>query len=197
MARFGIQTKSRRKAGISGFHADYLNDRVTLRRRKKLGLLRTIFTGLSLILAASMIYVAFHYVPAFIQPKKVLKFVSGDSVAMKTYDFDRKSKVHKFFGPYAELFTLDRAYMQAGQSIEIKYDLPKGAYAKLEIVQCRRAWVIEIFSCDVVSRFSSQTKRQSGVESFTLAHGGFYYFKDETFNVPNGEPYRIVWERGL
>lgn len=197
MARFGIQTKSRRKAGISGFHAAYLNDRGTLRRRKKLGLLRTIFTGLSLLLGASMIYVAFHYVPAFVQPKQVLKFVSGDSAAMKTYDFDRKSKLYQFFGPYAKAFTLDRAYMKPGQSIDIKYDLPKGAYAELQIVQCKRAWVVEIFNCDVVSRFSSQTKRQSGVESFTLQQGGFYYFREDTFNVPDGEPYRIVWERGL
>lgn len=197
MARFGIKTKSRRKATISGFHADYLNDRGTLRQRKKAGFLRRIFSVLSLLLGASMIYVAFHYIPAFVQPKRILKFVSGDSASVKTYDFDRKSEVYKFFGPVTKHFTLDRAYIQAGQTIDIKYDLPAGAYAKLEIVQCHRAWVIEIFTCDISGRFSSQTKRRSGVESFTLRQGGFYYFKEDTFNVPDGEPYRIVWERGL
>ncbi len=196
MARFGIQSKSRRKAAVGGFHAEYLNDRGTLRRRKKMGLTRALFSGLSLLLGASMIYVGLHYIPAFVQPKQILKFASGDSAAMKTYDFDRNSKTHELFGPYIELFNMDRAYMKPGQSINIKYDLPRGAYANLDIVQCRRAWVVEIFKCDVVSRFNTKTKRQRGVESFALKQGGFYYFKQETIGVPEGEPYRIVWERG-
>ena len=86
--------------------------------------------------------------------------------------------------------------MKPGQSIDIKYDLPKGAYAKLDIVQCRRAWVLEIFNCDVVGRYSTKTKRQTGIETFTLPQGGFYYFQENVFDVPDGEPYRIMWERG-
>ena len=197
MARFGIKLKSRRKAGIGGFHVGYLNDRGSLRQRKKMGLLRTIFSGLSLLLGSGMIYVGLHYIPAFVQPKKLLKFATHDQASLQTYEFNRKSKLYKVFGPYAKLFTLNRAYMKPGQSINVKYDLPKGAYVKLDIVQCKRAWVIEIFSCDVVSHFGSQTTHQSGVKSFTLNQSGFYYFKDETFGVPDGEPYRISWERGF
>lgn len=196
MARFGIKNKSRRKAGVGGFHAEYLNDRVGIRQRKQMGLLRTILSGVSLLFGGGMIYVAMHYIPAFVQPQKVLKFATGDSVALQTYDFDRKSKVHDIFGPYLKLFHMDRAYMKPGQKINIKYDLPKGAYANLDIVQCRRAWVVEIFECDVVSRFNSKTKRRSGVESFALQQGGFYYFRHEAVGIPEGEPFRIIWERG-
>ena len=196
MARFGLKSKSHRKAAIGGFHAEYINDRGTLMQRKKLGLTRTIFSGLSLLFGGGMIYVAMHYIPAFVQPKQVLKFATGDAAAMKTYDFDRKSKLHNTFGPYIKLFHLDRAYMKPGQSIDIKYDLPQGAYAKLDIVQCRRSWVVEIFKCDVVGRYNTKTKRQSGIESFALKQGGFYYFKHEAVDVPAGEPYRILWERG-
>lgn len=159
--------------------------------------MRSLFSGGSLLFGASMIYVGLHYIPAFVQPKQILKFASGDSAGMKTYDFDRKSKVHQIFGPYIALFHLDRAYMKPGQSINIKYDLPKGAYAQLDIVQCRRAWVIEIFKCDVVGQFNARTKRQSGVESFRLSHGGFYHFKEQAIGVPEGEAYRIMWERGF
>ena len=197
MARFSIKNKSRRKAGIGGFHAEYLNDRTSLRQRKQIGFLRTIFSGIFLLFGAGMIYVALHYIPAFVQPKQVLKFATGDAAAIKTYEFDRKSEMHKLFGPYIGLFHMDRAYMKPGQTINIKYDLPKGAYAKLNIVQCRRAWVVEIFKCDVVSRYNTKTKRTSGVESFALKQGGFYYFKHEAIGIPDGEPYRIVWERGL
>jgi len=124
-----------------------------------------------------MIYVTLHYIPALIQPKQVLQFASGDSAALKTYDFDRKSAMHETFGPYVKLFHLDRAFMRPGQSIMIKYDLPPGAHANLDITQCHRAWVIEIFKCDVVSTFSTKTKRQRGIESFALSQGGFYHLK--------------------
>lgn len=197
MARFGLQNKSRRKAGIGGFHADYLNDRTAIRQRKQMGFIRAILSSASLLFGATMIFVGLHYIPAFVQPKQVLKFATGDSAAMKTYDFDRKSTVHKIFGPYIKLFHLDRAYMKPGQTIMIKYDLPTGAYANLDIVQCQRAWVVEVFDCKVVSTFSTRTKRRSGVESFALNHGGFYLFKQNVVGVPEGEPYRIVWERGL
>lgn len=196
MALFGMTMKSRRKTNIGGFHAEYLNDRTAIRQRKQMGFLRSIFSGLSLLFGGGMIYVALHYIPAFVQPKQVLQFATGDSASLKTYDFDRKSKAHDIFGPYIKLFHLDRAYMKPGQKINIKYDLPKGAYAQLNIIQCRRAWIVEVFKCDVVSQFDTRTKRQSGVESFALKEGGFYHFKQNVTDVPDGEPYRIVWQRG-
>jgi len=188
MARFGIKSKSRRKAAVGGFHAEYLNDRTAIRQRKQLGLLRSLFSGLALLFGGGMIYVAMHYIPAFVQPKQILKFASGDSAAHKTYDFDRKSKAHDIFGPYIKLFPLDRAYMKPGQTIMIKYDLPEGAYANLEITQCRRAWVVEVFDCEVVSSFKARTKRRSGVESYALKQGGFYHFKQAVVGVPKNPP---------
>ncbi len=193
---FGIIHKSRRKAGVRGFNSDYLNDKTAIRQRKQMGYVRSIFTALSLLFGAFMIYVAMHYIPALIQPAKILKIATGDSAAAKTYNFERKSKLHSVISPYVKMFQLDRAYMGDGQNINIKYDLPSGAYADLQIVQCRRAWVVEIFKCQVTSRFDTRTKRQSGVESFTLANGGFYHFKQIVHNVPSDEPYRITWERG-
>lgn len=197
MALFGMEVKSRRKSKIKGFNPQSLNDRSAIRQRKKMGLTRSIFSGLSLLFGGGMIYVALHYIPAFVQPKQVLQFATGDSAALKTYDFDRKSKLHEIFGPYVKLFHMDRAYMKAGQKINIKYDLPEGASARLDIVQCRREWVVEIFKCDVVSRFDSRTKRQRGVESFALNDSGFYHFRQTVSGVAEGEPYRIIWERGL
>ena len=89
MALFGMEVKSRGRAKIKGFNPQSLNDRTAIRQRKQLGLLRTMFSGLSLLFGGGMIYVALHYIPAFVQPKQVLQFATGDSAAMKTYDFDR------------------------------------------------------------------------------------------------------------
>lgn len=196
MPMFGMKHKSRRKAGVSGFNTAYLNDKTAIRQRKQMGYLRSIFTALSLLFGAFMIYVAMHYLPALIQPKKILKIATGESAAINTYNFERKSKLHGIISPYVKMFQLDRAYMGVGQDINVKYDLPRGAYADLQIVQCRRAWVVEIFKCQVVSRFDTRTKRQRGIESFTLKAGGFYHFKQTVNGVPEDEPYRIVWQRG-
>ena len=195
MALFGMHIKSRYKANVSGFNPEYLNDRTAIRQRKQLGLMRSIFSALSLLLGGTMFYVVLHYIPAFVQPKQVLKFATGDTAALQTYDFDRKSKVHEVFGPFIQLFHLDRAYMKPGQSINVKYDLPVGAHANLDIIQCQRVWVIEIFNCTVAGKFNTRTKRRSGVESFALEDGGFYHFRYQVENVPLGEPYRILWER--
>lgn len=196
MALFGMTMKSRRKASIGGFHAEFLNDRTAIRQRKQMGYLRTLFSALALLFGGLMIYVSMHYIPAFVQPRKILKFASNDAVALNTYDFDRNSKIHKVLGPYVELFHLDRAYIKPGQRIDIKYDLPTGAYADLEIIQCKRAWVIEIFDCRVISKFSTKTKRSRGAESYALDIGGFYHFRENVVGVPEGESYRIKWERG-
>jgi len=196
MALFGMQIRSRRKAGMGGFHAEYLNDRTAIRQRKQMGYLRSIFTALSLLFGGFMVYVALHYIPAFVQPKAVLKFATGDSAASKTYDFERHSTFHKIFGPYVKIFQIDRAYMQSGQAIQIKYDLPKGASAKLDIIQCQRAWIVEIFNCKIINTHTTRTNLRSGIESFSLKQGGFYHFRQDVINVPEGEEYRIVWERG-
>jgi len=192
-----MKMKFRRSAGIGGFHADYLNDKTAIQRRKKLGLTRTIFSALSLLFGAGMCYVAMHYIPAFVHPKKILKFATNNSLASQTYDFDRHSEAYGIFGSFVDLFHLDRAYMRSGQSINIKYDLPEGSYAKLTIVQCKTKWVLEIFDCSMVSEFNTRTKRFRGVESFKLDQDGFYHFSNIVKDVPDGEPYRIVWERSI
>lgn len=189
--------KSKRKSVVSGFSAEYLNDRSLIENRRKLGLTRTIFSGVSLLMGASMFYVAMHYIPAFVNPKKVLQIASGDSTPTQTFDFEEQSKMRKVFGSYADLFHLNRAYMKPGQSISFKYDLPEGAHARLDIVQCSRAWVLEIFKCNVVGQYNSQTKRQRGIESFELKQGGFYHFNQKLVGIPVGENYSIAWERSL
>lgn len=196
MAWFSSIKKQKRAVAAAGFHSSSLNYRRTKRNQDQVSLFRRLFSAVLLSLSAIIVFVGLYYIPAFVQPKQIISIASGDPAALKTYDFDRKSKANELFGSFSKLFHMDRAYMKPGHSINIKYDLPKGAYANLNIVQCRQAWVVEIFKCDAVSQFSTKTKRQSGVESFALKQGGFYYFQHETVGIPAGEPFRIVWERG-
>jgi len=196
MALFGMKIKSRHGPRPGTFNIDGLTDRTAIRQRKQLGYMRSVFSSLSLLFGSCMIYVSLHYIPAFVQPKQVLKFVTGDSAAIEKYNVDRKSKIHQIFGPFIQLFHLDRAYLQAGQKLEITYDFPIGTYADIDIIQCKRFWVIEVFDCQVVSTFNKRIESRSGAESFAFKHAGFYHFRQNVSGIPEGEPYKIVWKRG-
>jgi len=195
MARFGIQLRSRRKAGIGGFHADYLNDRTALRQRKQMGILRSIFTAMSLLFGGCMIYVSLHYIPAYVQPREVLKLATGGEPLMKTSDFDQRSPFGKYVGPYVDMFTMERSFIQAGQTVDLKYALPKGAKLDVAIRHCRRLWVVEIFHCEIMSEQVIRVDGFRGKQRFTLGETGFYHFQERVTLPKSGGDFRVVWKR--
>ena len=195
MAQFGIKQKSRRKAGMGGFHAEYLNDRTAARQRKQMGYLRSIFSALSLLFGGLMIYIGLHYIPAFVQPAKVLKFASSGSLQSGQTSLDRKSPFGSVIGPYIDMFNMDRSYMQAGQGVDVRYNLPPGAKMDISIRQCRRLWVIEIFRCQIMSEQVIRVNGTAGTQSFTLPQTGFYYFAEDV-RLPNpNDDFRVIWQR--
>lgn len=195
MARFGIQLKSRRKAGMGGFHAEYLNDRTAARQRKQMGYIRSLFSAVSLLFGGLMIYVGLHYIPAFVSPSQVIKLASNTGISAQSTGLEKESPFGKVLGPYIDMFSLDRAYINGGQSVEIKYNLPNGAVMDVIIRQCRRLWVVEIFECQIVSEQTLRISGQRGKQSFTLPQTGFYHFQ-ETISLANPrDNYRVVWAR--
>ncbi|WP_409434052.1 hypothetical protein ACJ3XI_05995 [Litorimonas sp. RW-G-Af-16] len=150
------------------------------------------FSGLSLTFGAMMCYVALHYVPAFTSTHKVLSFSNGDTSAAR---LQNRNPVQKLLGPYADAFSLKRTYLRAGQSIQVQYAIPAGAKMDLNIVQCRRLWVIEVFTCQTVSRKHVEVTKKVGTETFRFQDTGFYFF-DETVTLgEKGKDYRVVWTR--
>lgn len=195
MARFGIKHRSRRKAGMGGFHAEYLTDRTAARQRKQMGFIRTLFSGLSLLFGGLMIYVGLHYIPAFFKPAQIIKLAVNDGLSTSKPALERESPFGKVFGPYIDMFTLERAYMQAGQGVEVRYNLPAGAKMDVAIRQCRRLWVVEIFECQVVSEKVIRINGNRGSQSFTLPNTGFYYFQEQVQLPTPDANYRIIWSR--
>ena len=196
MAQFGRRIKTRLRTGNGTFHIGNLTDRSAIHQRRRMGISRIIFSALSLLFGGGMIYVSMHYIPAFIQPQQVLKFAAGNQGAVKTHRLDRQSGIQQIFGPFIQLFHLDRTYLQAGQKLEVKYDLPVGAHVDVEIVQCERFWVIEVFRCRIISRFNAQTENHSGISSYAFEQAGFYHYSHRVTGLPSGEPYRVIWKRG-
>jgi hypothetical protein len=85
--------------------------------------------------------------------------------------------------------------MKAGESIQIKYEIPKGATVQLDIVQCNRIWVVEIFNCDIVNQFSSTKTNHRGIATYALGDSGFYHFRHRVDGLGETGKYRLIWER--
>jgi len=183
------------------FQSNRTNDRQIYKaaaERKPMGSMRVLSTACVILFGMFMYYVAMHYVPALSNPKTVLRFATENATLPPEeteFDFDEASALEKLLGPYYSLFILDRSYMRAGESIKIQYEIPEGSTVNLDIVQCRRVWVIEIFRCDVVSQFSTEKKARRGISTYALGDAGFYHFRHKVSGAKDTESYRLIWQR--
>jgi len=178
MALFGIKMTKRRMSPLGSFHTEVEDVNSFFKRgtaRKPLGLVRAFFSGLSLILGGMMCYVALHYIPAFLQTQKIFNSVTLEDAAIRLED---KGPIRKIFGPYIDAFSMQSTYLRSGHQIQAQFILPEGASLDLNIQQCRRVLVKEIFNCE------------------GFAEEGFYHF-DHKITFLNGiaDDYKVVWIR--
>ncbi len=167
--------------------------------KSKIGYARAVFTACSILIGAVMYYIALHYVPALSNPRDVLKFATeSKSLPPKQaeFDFEESRPMGNRLNVFYKLFTLDRAYMRAGETIEIRYDLPEQTTVNLDILQCRRVWAIEIFKCTPLNQFGTKKGPGRGMAEFKLDTGGFYHFRHEVSNLKAGDSYHLLWQRG-
>jgi len=158
-----------------------------------MGLKRTLGSALSIILGAALCYAGLHYIPTLLRPTQVVDAVISPS-GKSALDRDR-NRLQRF-GIYAQSFLLRRTYLRAGQGLTVHYTLPAGATLDLNIKQCRRSFVIEVFHCTLVSQQSVRIENKTnGRRTLKFAEPGFYHF-DETVTLarPN-EAYKLVWVR--
>lgn len=159
---------------------------------------RVFFTALSLLFAVFMYYIAMHYVPALAGPSKTIRFADDFITApsnLDEFEFEELSSFKKSLGSYSGLFGIDRNYMRSGESIKIKYEIPEGTTVHLDIIQCRRVLVIEVFKCDPVNKFSTQKNISRGITVYDLSGRGFYHFRHRVEGLEETDSYRLVWER--
>lgn len=166
--------------------------------RKPMGLTRVFFTALVILFGALMYYVAMHYLPALSNPRKVLRLAT-ETATLPTgsdeFTFKEPSAFETLMGPYYSLFAMDRSYMRAGESVQIKYEIPEGSTVQLDIVQCARVWVVEIFDCDIVNQFSVTKTARRGISTYALGDSGFYHFRHRIDGLKEADNYRLTWKR--
>ena len=192
MAIFGIKLKQRRKKAIGGFHADYIDKR-EYSKKKSFSFFRSIGSAASLILGASMFYIALHYIPAYLGLQKIVAFSDLDNSAARLAKDDPASLLSAYIDP----FRLKRTYLRQGQTIQVQYALPEGAEMEIYINQCRAAFIVEIFKCDILNQEKTTIKNDKvGTQKYQFQDAGFYVFDEivKQKNIPH-EKFRVVWSR--
>jgi len=192
MAIFGIRIKKRRQKALGGFHAEYLNKR-DHSSKKKIGFFRSVGSAISLILGGAMFYIALHYVPAYLGLQKIIAFSKLDTSASRL----AKDGPSSLLSAYIDPFRLKRTYLRQGQSIQVQYALPDDAELEILVNQCKAAFIVEIFKCDVISQETSFVKNDKvGTLKFKFQDAGFYVFDEViTQTKTPHESFRVVWSR--
>ena len=187
MAKFQLMRRRKPKTSAT-FHVDEDFSAGWRRRHAKpLGLTRTLFTALTLTFAMGSIYVALHYVPAFMSPSQVVRVSNADEVTM-TKD---RGPIMSVIGPYWDSLLARRTYVWQNERMEVRY--ARGAATDLSLIveRCARKPVMEVFRCDVVSQQRIAVDKGTGVQMLTIGQPGFYQFREEY----SGEMPRVVWRR--
>lgn len=193
MSRFSIDHKRDKKKSIGGFHADYIDSGSGGRKKKKsMGIGRSIGSAFSLILGGTMCYVSLHYIPAFANPKTIIA-VSDSNQSATRLDSERSGFL---LGAYLDAFSVKRTYLRNGQSIQAQYALPDGMDIELSIKRCNPVFVLEVFQCDVVGEKTILiTNDKTGTQRFIFQGKGFYMFDERIIKQKAQDDYRVVWSR--
>lgn len=160
---------------------------------KSISIGRILSSAAALILGLTFCYSGLHYIPTLLKPTEVVDIVtSPNETSLIDIDYNRMKR----FGIYAQSFLLRRTYLRAGQELTVHYTLAEGASLDLNIKQCRRMFIVEVFKCIPMSEQSlTISKKTSGLRSLKFSQPGFYHF-DETVNIKNpDDPYKIIWVR--
>ena len=191
MALFGMEMKRRRKK-VGGFHAEYIDQRAT-RKRKPMGLGRTFGSATTHIIGGTLCYVALHYIPAYLGLNKILSFSDLDTTASVAPESSQWATLSS----YADAFRIKRTYLRPGQTIQAQYALPEGATLDLYIQKCRPAFIVEIFKCQIISEEKARvTNDRDGTQRFRFPEAGFYRFEERvSFPENDVQNYRVVWSR--
>ena len=93
-----------------------------------------------------------------------------------------------------DLLNLNRAYLTAGQGVDVSYNIVRGTKAELIFYKCQTMPIVEVFSCNpiIVDRTPIGRSR-SGKKSIKVKSNGFYAFKIISEAAP--ENYQIAWRR--
>ncbi len=191
MAKLGLVFKPRKRRSSATYHiaenfAQGFRKRHGKRRGGAIGLFRLVFTAGSLCLGMAAVFVALHYVPAYLSPAVVLRVSDLDQDVMA----NRADGALGALAPYWDSLQTRRTYVWAGETIDVQYALENNSGVEIEIRRCASQFVIEVFSCNVESKQKIVLSGKNGLHKLRFDESGFYHFSENL--TGNG---RVIWRR--
>jgi len=161
---------------------------------------QSIFGGpialIKLTLFFMTLYALAQYVPAFVNVKKIIVQTASPSNAQsgaQNLALDRQK--WGIAAPLREYVKMNRAYMRAGQALQVKYVLPEGAKAVLTIQQCKSILYVEVFHCQVVAENQIELSNDKvGTRRIALQNTAMYRLKSDV-QIGMSDHYDIKWQR--
>jgi len=138
------------------------------------------------------LYALAQYVPAFINFKKIITQTSPQAGAQTLVE---KRNNWGIAAPLREYAKMNKAYMRAGQSLQVQYVLPRDAKATLTIKQCKPAPFIEAFRCDVVAEDKIDLSNDTvGTRRIAFQNTAMYLLESEV-QITSDDRFDIKWQR--
>lgn len=188
MSKVGRRLFTKKRRASATFHVDE-DFGASWRRRnrpQRLGLARTLMTGLTLSFAGATVFVALHYVPAKVSPTQIMRVSDLDETMLS----DRATGFMSLIAPYWDSLQSRRTYVRAGDTVEVQYRIDGGQTLDLVVERCARQWVREVFNCNVEAQQVVRVDRRRGHHRFQFNAEGFYRFRE----VQSQES-RVIWRR--
>lgn len=151
---------------------------------------------IKIILFFMTLYALVQYVPAFVNFKKIITQTTAQSGAQsgaKNLSLEREK--WGFAAPLREYTKMNKAYMRAGQSLQVKYMLPKDAKAVLTVQECKSVPFIEVFRCDVVAENKIDLSNDTiGTRRIAFQNAAMYRLKSDV-EIGVDDQFDIKWQR--
>jgi len=151
---------------------------------------------MKLILLVMTVYALVQYVPAFVNFKKIIVQTTAQSSAQSgAQNLTLERQKWGLAAPLREYVKMNKAYMRAGQILQVKYVLPDDAKAVLTIQQCKSIPYVEAFHCQVVAENKIDLSNDTvGTRRITLHNTAMYRLKSDV-QVGINDRFDIKWQR--
>lgn len=166
------------------------------RRQKSDSILSGPMAILKLGLILMSLYALAKYVPAYVNVNRILTEAASETQfqpgAQNLADQQEK------WGPFAplrEYAKLKKAYVRAGQSLQVQYILPKDAQASLTLKRCKNILFLDAFKCIVVQSDTIDISGEMvGTRRLRVSDSAMYILESHVLANSN-ERVDIVWRR--
>ena len=152
---------------------------------------RVAYAALTLMLLLTIGYASLFYSASHFNPVPVPAHMTTANMIDGTPQAQKTSLAFKL-----QSIFIKKTFIKEGQALSVHYRLPKDAILDLHIRQCKRMFVLEVYSCIPKSQQTVRIEdKTSGWRSLQFSEPGFYHFSETVILPDDSSEYSIAWVR--